>query len=150
MLRAILAIVISYVVMFVLAFIAFACAFLILSPEVVFKPGVYEASPTWIGVAFVINIVDALIGGLICALIAKGGKAPFALAVVVIFLGLVVAFADKNKWEMNAGLARLANAPQLEAIQKAYWPVWVPFAFPLTGAMGVLIGARLKRFDAMY
>lgn len=145
MLRAILAVVVSYVIMLVLAFIGFACAFLIVGPEIAFKPGLYEASTTWIGIAFVINIVDALIGGFLCALIAKGGKAPLALAVVVIALGLVVAFADMNKGKMNAGLLRTANTPQMEAIQKAYWPVWVPFAFPFTGALGVLIGAKLKR-----
>lgn len=145
MLRAILAVIISYVVMFVLAFIGFASAYLIVGPEVAFKPGIYEAATTWVGIAFVINIVDALIGGFVCALIAKGGKAPVALAIVVIALGLVVAFADLNKGKMNAGLVRTGQTPQLEAIQKAYWPVWVPFAFPFTGAIGVLIGAKLKR-----
>jgi len=147
MLRAVLAVVISYVAMFVLAFIAFACAFLIVGPEVAFKPGIYEAATTWIVIAFLINIIDALIGGFLCALIAKGGRAPFALAVVVIVLGLAVAFADMNKRKMNAGLARNADTPKMEAIQKAYWPVWVPFAFPFTGAIGVLIGGKLKRRD---
>ena len=147
MLRAILAVVISYVVMFVLAFIAFAGAFLLLGPEVVFKHGIYEASTTWIGIAFVINIVDAVIGGFVCALIARGGRAPLALAIVVIALGLVVALGDMNKGKMNAGLSRAGNTPPMEAIQKAYWPVWVPFAFPLAGAVGVLIGAKLKRRD---
>ncbi len=145
MLRAILAVLASCVIMLVLAFIGFACAYLILGPEVVFKPGIFEASTTWIGIAFVINIVDALIGGFVCARIAKAGRAPLALALVVIALGLVLAFADMNKGKMNAGLPRAADAPQLETIQKAYWPVWAPFAFPFTGAIGVLIGGRLKR-----
>jgi len=145
MLRAILAVVISYAAMFVLAFIGFACAFLIVGPEVAFKPGLYEAAPTWIAIAFLINIIDALIGGFLCALIAKGGRAPLVLAVVVIALGLAVAVADMNKGKMNAGSVRNAGTPQMEAIQKAYWPVWVPFAFPFTGAVGVLIGGKLKR-----
>jgi hypothetical protein len=145
MLRAILAVVISYVVMFALAFIAFACAFLILGPEAVFKPGVYEAATTWIGIAFVINIVDALIGGFICASIARGGRAPFALAILAVVLGLVVAVADMNKGKTNAGLLRAPNTPTMEAVQKAYWPVWVPFAFPFTSAIGILIGGKLTR-----
>ena len=145
MIRAILAVVTSYVAMFVLAFIGFACAFLIVGPEVAFKPGLYEAATTWIAIAFFINIIDALIGGFLCALIAKGSRAPFALAIVVIALGLAVAVADMNKGKMNAGVVRSVNTPQLEAIQKAYWPVWVPFAFPFTGGLGVLIGARLRR-----
>lgn len=143
--RAILAVVVSYVVMLVLAFLAFTFAFVVFGSDVVFKPGIYEASTTWIGVAFIINISDAIIGGFICVLIAKGGKAPFALATVVLVLGMFVAFADMKKRQANIGLVRVAVTTKMEAIQKAYWPVWVPFAFPFTGAFGVLIGANLKR-----
>ena|SRR5689334_949743 len=143
--RAILAVVISYVAMLVLAFIAFTCAFLLFGSEVVFRPGTYEASTTWVAVAFAINIVDAIIGGFICAMIARRGRAQFGLAVVVIVLGLLVAFADAKKKEANVGLVRASETPKMEAIQKAYWPVWVPFGFPFTGAIGVLVGAKLRR-----
>ncbi|PYS21466.1 MAG: hypothetical protein DMF72_17270 [Acidobacteria bacterium] len=143
--RSILAVVVSYIGMFVLAFIAFTCAYLIVGSEVAFKPGIYEASTRWIGIAFVINIVVSIIGGIICALIAKGGRAPLALAIVVVVLGFVVAVLDMNKGKTNAGMVRTASTPQMEAIQKAFWPVWVPFTFPITGAIGVLIGGKLKR-----
>ena len=142
--RTILAVVISYVAMLVVAFIAFTCAFVVFGSEVVFRPGSYEAATTWVAVAFAINLVDAIIGGFICALIAKRGRAHFALAVVVIVLGLLVAFADTKKRQANVGLVRAADIPKMEAIQKAYWPVWVPFAFPFTAATGVLIGGKLK------
>ena len=145
MARAILAVVLSYLAMFVLAFLAFTCAYLIVGNDIAFKPGIFEASSTWIAIAFIINIVDGVIGGFVCALIAKGGKAPLALAAVVILLGLAVAFADTNKRKQNIGMIRAGNTPQLAAIQKAFWPVWVPFAFPFTGAVGVLIGSKLKR-----
>src|SRR5215813_13106311 len=125
--RTILAVVISYVVMLVLAFLAFTCAFVACGSEVVFRAGTYEASTTWIAVAFVINIIDAVIGGFICALIAQRGKAQFALAIVVIVLGLLAAFADTKRRGANAGLVRAAETPKIEAIQKAYWPVWEPF-----------------------
>ena len=143
--RAILAVVISYIGMLVLAFIAFACAFLVFASDVVFRPGTYEASTTWVAVAFGINIIDAIVGGFLCALIAKPGKAPFVLAIVVIVLGLVIAFGDTKKREANIGMVRAAETPRMESIQKAYWPVWVPFVLPLTGAAGVLIGGKLKR-----
>jgi hypothetical protein len=143
--RSILGVVVSYVAMFVLAFIAFTCAYLIVGSDVAFKAGIYEASTTWIGIAFLINIVVSIIGGLICELIAKGGRAPLALAIVVVVLGFVVAVLDMNKGKLNAGMVRAASTPQMEAIQKAYWPVWVPFTFPITGAIGVLIGGRLRR-----
>ena len=143
--RSILAVVVSYVAMFVLAFIAFTCAYLVVGSEVAFKPGIYEASTTWIGIAFAINVVVSIIGGIICALIAKSGRAPLALAIVVVVLGFVVAVLDMNKGKLNAGMVRTASTPQMEAIQKAFWPVWVPFTFPITGAIGVLIGGKLKR-----
>jgi len=58
-----------------------------------------------------------------------------------------VAFADMNKGKKNAGMVRTANTPSMEAVQKAFWPIWVPFTFPLTSAIGILIGGKLKRRD---
>ena len=147
MARSIIAVIASYIAMFVLAFIGFTCAYLIVGSDVAFKPGIYEASTSWIGIAFVINIVVAIIGGFICALIAKGGRAPLVLATVAVALGLAVAIADMNKGKKNAGMVRTASTPGMEAVQKAYWPVWVPFTFPLTSAIGILIGGKLKRRD---
>ena len=145
MVRAILAVIASYIMIFVLDFIGFTCAYLIVGPDIAFKPGIYEASTKWIGFAFVLNIIVCLIGGFICALIAKGGRAPLVLAIVAIVLGLVVAVADMNKGKANAGLVRTSNTPQLEAVQKAYWPVWVPFSFPFVSAIGILMGGKLKK-----
>ena len=147
MARSIIAVIASYVAMFVLAFIGFTCAYLIVGSDVAFLPGIYEASTSWIGIAFVINVVVAIVGGFICALIAKGGRAPLALAILAVVLGLVVAFADMNKGKKNAGMVRTANTPSMEAVQKAFWPIWVPFTFPLTSAIGILIGGKLKRRD---
>ena len=65
--------------------------------------------------------------------------------ILAIILGLVIAIADMSKGKKNAGMIRSPGTSQMEAIQKAYWPVWVPFMFPLTSAIGILIGAKLKR-----
>ena len=147
MIRSIIAVVASYLTMFVLGFVAFSCGFLILGSEVVFKPGIFESSTTWIVIAFAICIVEAMIGGFLCALIARGGRAPLVLAIVAFALALAVSVADMNKGKTNAGLVRAPDTPKMEAIQKAYWPGWVPFAFSFTSPIGILIGARLKRRD---
>jgi hypothetical protein len=47
--RARLTIVVSYVVMLVVAFLAFAAAFVLFGSDAVFKAGICEASTTWIG-----------------------------------------------------------------------------------------------------
>ena len=110
-----------------------------------FRPGLYEASSPWVAIAFVINIFVSVLGGLICARIAKSGRAPLALAIVVVVVGVVIAIGDTSKRKANAGSIRTGTKPQLEAIQKAYWPIWVPFTFPVTGAIGVLIGGKLRK-----
>jgi len=33
----------------------------------------------------------------------------------------------------------------MEAMQNATQPAWVPFTFPILGAVGVLIGGKLRR-----
>src|SRR2546423_9504684 len=97
MARSIIAVIASYLAMFVLAFIAFTCAYLIVGSDVAFLPGIYEASTSWIGIAFVINIVVAIIGGFICALIAKGGRAPLALAILAVVVGAFCGGAAMKK-----------------------------------------------------
>jgi hypothetical protein len=145
MTRTIISVIVGYFAMFALAFAGFTCAYLIVGQDIAFKPGLYEASSSWVAIAFVINIVVSVVGGFICARIAKSGRAPLALAIVVVVLGIAIAMGDTSKGKANAGSVRIGVVPQLEAIQKAYWPIWVPFIFPFTGAVGVLIGGKLKR-----
>ena len=145
MARSIIGVIVSYLAMFVLAFIGFTCAYFIVGPDIAFRPATYEAAHTWVAIAFIINIIVAIIGGSICALIAKSRKAAFGLAILAFILGLLVAIADTSKRNANVVMARRDNTQPLEAVQKAYWPVWVPFAFPFTSAVGILIGAKLKQ-----
>jgi len=42
-------------------------------------------------------------------------------------------------------MIRTGDVPSMEAAQKAYWPIWVPFVFPFVSAAGALVGAKLKR-----
>ena len=145
MLRAILAVIASYVLMFVLIFLTFTGVYFVLGAGGAFKPGSFAASNRWIAIAFVVNFVVAVMGGLICAAIAKGGKAPIALAAVVFVLGLLLAIPSLMVQKADA--VRIGEVPMFEAMQKAKEPPWVPFTFPIVGAIGVLIGGKLKRRD---
>jgi hypothetical protein len=145
MLRSVLAVIAGYLAMFVLIFLAFTCAYQVLGAGWAFKPGSFEASNRWLAIAFVVNFVVAIIGGLICAMIAKGGKAPFALAILVFVLGFVFAIPDLVSRNATTNMIRAGDVPMLEAMQKAKQPVWAPLLFPFIGAAGVLIGGRLKR-----
>jgi len=145
MVRSIIGVIVGYLAMFVLVFVTLTVAFLLMGTEWSFKPNSFEASNAWIAMSLVANFIIAVIGGLICAVIAKGGKAPIVLAAVVFVLGLVLAIPSMMAHKQNAGLVRRGNVSQLEAMQKANEPVWVPFSVPFIGAAGVLLGAKIKR-----
>ena len=144
MARSIIAVIVSYVIMFILIFLAFTAEYQLLGPGHAFKPGSFATSNRWIAIAIAVNLVVAIIGGFICAAIAKGGKAPLVLAVVVFVLGLVLAIPALFIKHEGAPRPR-GDLPMFEAMKKAEEPPWVPFTFPVIGAVGVLIGAKLKR-----
>jgi hypothetical protein len=131
--------------MFVLNFLCFVTLYAVVGPEKAFEPHLYLASNQWIAMSLACVFVSGIIAGLICALIANGGKAPLVLAIVVVVLGVLLAIPALMKARANADLIRPAAVNQMEAAQKAYWPVWPPFAFPFVSALGVVIGGKLKR-----
>ena len=145
MARTIVAIIVGYLTMFLFVFLVFMAVFLLMGTEWSFKPDSFEASNRWIAMSFVANLVIGIIGGLICALIAKGEKAPLAMAIVVFVLGLVLAIPAVMVHQANTNVVRAGTVTQAEAMQKAREPLWVPFTFPVIGAVGVLIGGKLKR-----
>jgi len=145
MARSIIAVIAGYVAMFVLVFVTFTCVFLLMGTEWSFKPNSFEASNRWIAMSLVANLVIGIIGGFICALIARGSKAPIALAIVVFALGMLLAIPSMMAHKAGAGEVRTGNVSQMEAMTKANEPLWVPFTFPIIGAIGVMIGGKLKR-----
>jgi magnesium-transporting ATPase (P-type) len=145
MARSIIGVIVGYIGMFILNFCVFVGLYMLVGPNNAFKPHRYLASSRWIAMSFAATFVTAIIAGLICAAIAKGAKAPLVLALVVIVLGLLLAIPSVMKARANADLIRMGDVPSMEAAQKAYWPIWVPFTFPITSAIGVIIGGKLKR-----
>jgi hypothetical protein len=145
MARSIIAVIVGYVTMFVLVIATFTGVFFLMGTEWSFKPGSFEASNAWNVMALIANIVIGGVGGFVCATIAKGGKAPIALAIVVFALGILLAIPTLFANKANENRVRTGNISQMEAMQNATQPPWVPFTFPVLGALGVLVGGRLKR-----
>jgi len=143
--RSIAGVIVGYIGMFILNFIGFVGLYAVIGPSQAFQPGLYLASNKWIAISCVIIFITGMIAGLICAVIANGGKAPLALAIVVVVIGLLLAIPAMMKAEANAKLVRTGDVPSMEAAQKAYWPIWTPFTFPFISAIGVLVGGKLKK-----
>ena len=145
MARAIVGVIVGYVLMFLLNFAGFVTMYAVMGPERAFEPGLYLASTTWIAVAFIMFLISGAIAGVVCAVIAKGGRAPLVLAIVVVALGLALAVPAMLKANVNSKLVRTGEVPSMQAAQLAYWPVWCPFAFPFISAIGEMVGGKLKR-----
>jgi hypothetical protein len=110
-----------------------------------FKPRAFQASTRWTVMQFAVVLVTAAIAGFVCALISRSGKAPLALAGVVLLLGLVLATTKVMTQPADTHEVRFGPVSNMEAMQKARHPSWVIFLGPFIGAAGVVIGGKLKR-----
>ena len=145
MLRSVLAVIVSYIVMIILAVLAFTTIYTLVGADWSFKPGSYQASTRWTVMQFVVTLVTGSIAGLICAVIAKGGKAPLALAAVVLALGFLFGVLGTALRPADTHEVRTGDVPNMEAMSKARHPTWVMFLGPVIGAVGVVIGGKLRR-----
>ena len=145
MARSIIAVIVGYLVMFILQVAAFMTIYPMVGANWSFKPASYQASTRWTVMQFVVIGVTAIIAGLICAVVAKGGKAPLALAAVVLVMGFGLGILGTALRPADTHEVRTGNVSNMEAMSKARHPVWVVFLGPVVAAVGVVIGGKLKR-----
>lgn len=142
MVRSILAVIVGYLVMFLCIFASFSTAYLLMGTERAFRPESYEVSAFWLALSFPLSLVAAIAGGFVCAKIARGGKAPIALAVLVFVLGILSAIPVLTA-TADRGKIRSAEVGNLAAMAEARQPTWVALANPIVGVVGTLLGAKL-------
>lgn len=141
--RSILAVVAGYLAMGFLVFALFTGAYLSMGADKAFQPQSYDPSMLWIIVSFVLGLIAAVIGGVVCAAIAKRPRPVTALALAVVVLGVLLAFPTIAAAPDPA--PRTGDVPNLEAMTKARTPAWVAFANPVVGAVGVMLGGAMMR-----
>lgn len=145
MLRSILSVVVGYVTMAVVLIGSFTAAYLIMGADRAFEPGVYDVTTTWLALSLVVGLIAAIIGGLVCASIAKrGSPVPKALAIVVLILGGAMAGFALSGAREDPG-PRVGEVSNADAMNKAQQPTWTYIANPVVGVVGVLIGAGLRK-----
>ena len=145
MVRSTIAVIVGYIVMFILQVATFMIIYSVMGPNWSFKPGSYQPSPGWTILQFIVILVTAAIAGLICQLIARGGKSPVFLAGVVLVIGLVLATMSNSMTPADTRPVAAGNIPVIEAMSRARHPVWVVFVNPFIAAVGVVAGGSLKR-----
>lgn len=145
MVRSIVAVVVSYISMFVLNLLGFVGLYAVVGPGNAFKPRAFLASNRWIAMALAVMFVSGIIAGLLCAAIARGRKTTLALAGLILVVGLLLAIPAIMKHKANADLVRAGDVPVMEAMEKASWPIWAPLVFPFVSALGAVVGGKLKK-----
>jgi hypothetical protein len=145
MMRAIGGVILGYIAMAVAVMITLTVAYLVLGLDGSFKEGSWDASMTWLIVSGVLGLAAAIVGGLVCTLISRGGKAPMVLAGIVLVLGLLMALPIVMAEDDPASHVRTGDANNWEAMSNAKQPAANALLTPIIGAVGVMIGAGLKR-----
>jgi len=126
-------IVVGYITLFVLVFILFSIAWMVLGADGALRPGVWDVSFAWLASSIVVGLVAAVVGGWVCAAIAKDVRGPNGLAIVVVVLGLALALPVLFGNAEAATAARPDTVGMFEAMQNAKQPVWDCVAQPAVG-----------------
>ncbi len=142
MMRSLGGVVLGYLMMAAFVILSLFFAYRMMGADLVFRPGVFDVSGLWILTSMVLGLIAAVLGGYVCASVARNMGAPKMLAVVVIVLGVALALPAVTGDAPT--LPREATVASSEAMQSARQPAWLALLNPLIGAVGVLWGARLK------
>jgi hypothetical protein len=141
MIRAIVGILVSYVVMAVVLTLLCLGGFVALGVDRFFQPDSYEVSALWMVLSLFITASTTVLGGYVCAAISRSMTAVKVLAVIVFSLHFVFCFS-KMREDMHV---RAGDVPIREVMNLAQMPLWMHVLTPTLGAVGILLGARLKR-----
>jgi hypothetical protein len=129
--------------MAIFVFASFTGLYYVMGADRAFLPGLYEPSMAWIAATLVLGIIAAMIGGVVCRSIDSSSRAVPALAVLVAVVGLAMAVSTMTRTDTRPA-ARDGSVSNSEAMMNARQPTWVSVAFPVVGAVGVLIGGRRR------
>jgi hypothetical protein len=77
-------------------------------------------------------------------MIGRSQRTTMVLAGIVLVLGIIMAIPTLSQ-DLSAMNMRSGEITSMEAMQDAYQPPWTAFLNPLLGAIGVMIGAGLKK-----
>lgn len=143
MLRIIAGVVVGWIVMAILVMATFAVTIVAMGGlENTLQPNSWWTTNTFNIIVLAGGFVAAIIGGLVCGLIARKAGAAFALAAIMLAFGIWYAMVNFNEPDPPARTAE----PTMEAMMEhGKEPNWFAISKTALGVIGVLIGASLVR-----
>jgi hypothetical protein len=144
--RAVAGVIVGYIAMVIGVFVTLSLAWWVLKADGAFLAAPsWEPSTTWTVTSLVLGLIVAIIGGFVCVLIAvRGSKAPIALAILIVVMGAVSAGMQLVKPDGEEPPPRTAQITMFEAMQYTQAPMLSLIGNPIVGAVGALLGARLR------
>jgi hypothetical protein len=147
MLKSILAVIVSYVAMFVIFMAIFTGLYFALGVERVFQTDSYEVSMLWIALTLVIGFIVSMFAGYLCAAISKSWRTCQIFALIVFLFALIQCFSALKR-NPDAPNVRAGEVGMFDAMKLAVSPLWLHFVNPILSGAAVLSGARMKRRDS--
>jgi predicted MFS family arabinose efflux permease len=145
MLRSILGVIVGYAVISLFFFATFTGLYFALGVERIFQSDSYEVSTLWLVLSGAISLCGSILGGYVCATISRNKRtcewfAGIVLIVLVIFC--IPKLRDPNPH------VRAGDVSYMDSMRLTQMPIWMHVLNPVLGAVGVLLGARLKKLPA--
>lgn len=144
MIRAILGVILGYLVMVVIVFCTFTASYLLLGADRTFQEGSFQVTGLWLAVSLTLSFLAAIAGGKVCRVVGGGLLAVLGLVALVVVLGGISAIYEILAAAGSAPVARVGSTSNLQAMMNVKEPVSVALVLPIIGAVGVLIGGRKK------
>jgi hypothetical protein len=144
MLKSIIAIIVSYIAMFVVFMAIFTGLYFALGVERVFQADSYEVSMLWIVLTLAVGFFVCMFAGYLCAAISKSWRTCQVFALIVFLLALIQCFSALKR-NPEAPNVRAGEVEMFDAMKLAVSPFWLHLVNPILSGAGVLIGARMKR-----
>ena len=131
MLRNLGAAVLGYVTMFVVVFVLGLIMVLVVG-----------GGGALIAGTIVVNLVAAILGGIVCAKVAADGRGVVILMAAIVVISVALAMMpDAPVGEMMQGV----EGEMADMMDDLEQPAWMTWANPLVGVLGVYLGGRLVK-----
>lgn len=143
MIRTVAGVIVGYVALALFIFVTFSVFYMVTGPSFAWSAGTTEASLGWMVGAIILNFIAALIGGWVAAKLGRSSTAVYALAALVVVLGvanaIMVSGSDRSLPEGRT----IESLTVMEAAQYTKQPDWYNYLVPVLGAVGVMLGGRI-------
>ena len=142
MLRIIAGIIVGFLVMAVLVMATFGITMMALGMDNILKPGTYWTTDTFNIIVLIGGFIAAIIGGMVCKVIARNSTATMALVAIVLILGAGSYVMNMNKPDPPI---RTGTPTVTDMQTHGKEPNWFAIAKTVAAAAGLVIGSSFVK-----